>query len=791
MVLAASLFLGAVAVGMAADAGEMAVGAGESDAPQAEAGLDQTVYQNQTVYLDAGGSVAPDGEIASYEWEIETPTGETTEPACSDCVRSSFVPTEVGIYAVSVTVTDDEGRENTDTMYVTVEEYDPPSVSLDGPSTVPVGSLAAFTAEASAGTEVLSSLVWTLDGEYHGDGDIDGETAATETTDVAFAEPGLYRMNATVVDRFGYQVTDDTTVRVTTPEPYLAVLITDVSTPVEAGEQVTVEALVENVGGEEATGPTWLTRNGTVVDVYGDVSLAPGESQGVTFTWETMTGDAGTYALAAHTVDDTDSRTATVEAGAESEEAYFAVEFTTPPSETVEVSDDVEPVVEVTNTGDAEATQPVTLVDIHGVPAASTDVSLAAGESTELSELSWTPGPSETGSGTMEVQTLDDDDAADLTVRAPGVFEVEIVDTAPFGVDGAADAEVSVRVTNVGGFEDTQTVTLSTGFDVAGATPGTLDEETVTLDPDEEATLEMTWSDAAAVLTEEPDEDPVEAFTAGEEPEEPTTYTADVEAASEDDTDSASLTPEPPVLLEPGTDQFDEFIEGLGIDEVEAAIEAQITDDGELEVLLIPEAAENAPDLPEFLERQLEQEMGSLLRFLEGDEIDLTEHEVFLEGDDGVVELGEGGLQELAIDSDEGELVIEFDEVESHEDDARVRFVPGEEASDELDLASLVEDALEDGNVTEEEVRDALGADVTEDIFGGGGPQSETDSGDSDDGSEDDHSPDPDEYMRGGGSSHPGIGSDDDESHDSEDDSDEQPGADHEPGPPIGPGEIV
>lgn len=60
--------------------------------PMAEAGLDQEAVVNGTVYLDAGGSLDPDGEIGDYAWSIETPGGNTTVPDCGSSRRRSSCP---------------------------------------------------------------------------------------------------------------------------------------------------------------------------------------------------------------------------------------------------------------------------------------------------------------------------------------------------------------------------------------------------------------------------------------------------------------------------------------------------------------------------------------------------------------------------------------------------------------------------------------------------------------------------------------------------------------------------
>ena len=135
------LLISVVAVGLATAAVSVtaakprpaAVAADENRAPLADAGLDQEVEYGATVRLDATGSRDPDGEVTAYEWTIERPDGTTVEPDCSSCGRTSFRPQSVGTYAVTVTVTDDEGATRSDTLYVEVEGGTGPSVSLSGP----------------------------------------------------------------------------------------------------------------------------------------------------------------------------------------------------------------------------------------------------------------------------------------------------------------------------------------------------------------------------------------------------------------------------------------------------------------------------------------------------------------------------------------------------------------------------------------------------------------------------------------------------------------------------------
>ncbi|MWG33998.1 PKD domain-containing protein [Halomarina oriensis] len=111
--------------------------------PLADAGLDQSVTNGTTVFLDGSGSRAPDGRLVGYEWRIETPSGGSVTPHDGSAARTSFVPREIGRYAVTLTVTDDDGETATDTLYVDVERSKRATTSRPTtapPSTPPGGT---------------------------------------------------------------------------------------------------------------------------------------------------------------------------------------------------------------------------------------------------------------------------------------------------------------------------------------------------------------------------------------------------------------------------------------------------------------------------------------------------------------------------------------------------------------------------------------------------------------------------------------------------------------------------
>ena len=157
------------------------------ESPTASAGLDRTVRVGETVYLDAGGSVDPDGEIVSYDWTVTAPDGRTVT---KHGPRARWEPTTTGRYVVTLRVTDDDGQTARDTAYVDARPSGGPSTpngtepdagtpppggtepggnerptgEIGGPTTVEQGETAQFDARVYDPDGHVVSYDWTLDG---------------------------------------------------------------------------------------------------------------------------------------------------------------------------------------------------------------------------------------------------------------------------------------------------------------------------------------------------------------------------------------------------------------------------------------------------------------------------------------------------------------------------------------------------------------------------------------------------------------------------------------------------
>ena len=82
-------------------------------APVANAGDDKSVQIGSSVTLDGSASADSDGNIAAYEWK----EGSTI---LSTAVSFSYSSNDLGGHTIVLKITDNEGLEDTDSVYVTV-----------------------------------------------------------------------------------------------------------------------------------------------------------------------------------------------------------------------------------------------------------------------------------------------------------------------------------------------------------------------------------------------------------------------------------------------------------------------------------------------------------------------------------------------------------------------------------------------------------------------------------------------------------------------------------------------
>ncbi|HEY3310541.1 MAG TPA: FG-GAP-like repeat-containing protein [Anaerolineales bacterium] len=98
--------------------------------PVANAGLDQTVNEGDTVTLDATGSNDPDGDALTYSWSLVSGPGNIVLSPPND--RPTFVAPDDGTYVLRLSVTDGKEGTSSDEVSITVSNVAPAITQFSG-----------------------------------------------------------------------------------------------------------------------------------------------------------------------------------------------------------------------------------------------------------------------------------------------------------------------------------------------------------------------------------------------------------------------------------------------------------------------------------------------------------------------------------------------------------------------------------------------------------------------------------------------------------------------------------
>ncbi|UCH94401.1 MAG: PKD domain-containing protein [Candidatus Aminicenantes bacterium] len=168
--------------------------------PVADAGPDQTVNVDEEVTFDGSGSYAKKGTLVSYEWNFGD--GGTASGMIVTHTYSS-----AGTYTATLTVTDSNGKKDSDTAIITVNDGgNTPPVADAGPDqTVNEGEQVTFDGSGSYDPDgTITSYEWDF-----GDGNTDTGMIVIHT----YSSAGTYTATLTVTDNGG--LTDDDTAIIT------------------------------------------------------------------------------------------------------------------------------------------------------------------------------------------------------------------------------------------------------------------------------------------------------------------------------------------------------------------------------------------------------------------------------------------------------------------------------------------------------------------------------------------------------------------------------------------------
>jgi PKD repeat protein len=164
--------------------------------PVADAGFDQAANEGVSVSFDGSGSTDPNGTIVSYTWSFG-------DGGAGSEATTNHTYADNGIYTVTLTVTDNNGATDTDTLVMAVNNVAPTAVS-GGPYNGVVNQAVSFTGSVTdPGTLDTHTYSWDF-----GDGTplANGQTVAH-----AYATVGTFLVTLTATDDDGAVGTTTTT----------------------------------------------------------------------------------------------------------------------------------------------------------------------------------------------------------------------------------------------------------------------------------------------------------------------------------------------------------------------------------------------------------------------------------------------------------------------------------------------------------------------------------------------------------------------------------------------------
>ena len=239
-------------------------------APIAHAGPNQSVKVGTQVTLDGSASSDANGDVLKPQWTFSTtPTGSAAVLGNPTSLHPSFVPDQVGVYVVTLVVSDGSLSSNTASVTITA-----------------VKSNAAPVAHAGPAQKVTTGTLVTLDGSASSDADGDPLTARWSLD----LRPAGSQATLTGATTFAPAFVADVA------GSYTASLIVNDEQVDSEAASVTITAAVANVAPVANAGPAQQVVTGMQVTLDGSAST---DANGDTLTaqWTLTSKPLGSTAL--------------------------------------------------------------------------------------------------------------------------------------------------------------------------------------------------------------------------------------------------------------------------------------------------------------------------------------------------------------------------------------------------------------------------------------------------------------------------------------------------------------
>ena len=229
----------------------------------------------QTVRLQAGGSVDPDGTIVRYQWDTNDDGDFDFDTQGTPYLDVGFPL--AGTVDVAVKVTDEDGADDTETTAVVVRNR-PPVANIADPGLVLRDRVTTLSAAASSDPDLPDGAALTYAWDLDGNGTYETSRGTATTVDYVFTATGPATVGVRVTDEQGDFATTTRSLVVTRAP---VVPLTATPNPVSLRRNVVLDASGANDPDNPAAVLTYEW------DLENDGTYAPPAGPTLTTSWST------------------------------------------------------------------------------------------------------------------------------------------------------------------------------------------------------------------------------------------------------------------------------------------------------------------------------------------------------------------------------------------------------------------------------------------------------------------------------------------------------------------------